>query len=91
MIEALRQYGLEAQIRKNAAGVWVGEKKIASIGIAIRKWVSYHGIAINCVNDLKPFSLISPCGFNSEVMTRVCDLVEYPGRADFEQKIQKIF
>ncbi len=44
-------------------------KKIASIGIAVRRWVTYHGVAINLTNDLAPFSLISPCGFSSEVMT----------------------
>ena len=50
-------------------------KKIASIGIAVRKWVTYHGIALNCVNDLSPFFFISPCGFQPEVMTRLQDWV----------------
>lgn len=75
VIDELISRGLEAHLRKNATGVWIGEKKIASMGIAIRKWVSYHGIAINCVNDLSPFQLISPCGFSSDVMTRLSDCV----------------
>jgi len=75
-IEELVGRGLSAEAKDNATGVWVGTRKIASIGIAIRKWVSYHGVALNCVNDLKPFYLISPCGFNPEVMTRLSDCLE---------------
>jgi lipoyl(octanoyl) transferase len=74
LIATLREWGIEGQAREEATGVWVGERKVASIGIAVRKWVTYHGIALNCVNDLKPFHLISPCGFSPEVMTRVSDL-----------------
>jgi lipoyl(octanoyl) transferase len=73
-IDELAARGLEAEARENATGVWVSGRKIASIGIAVRKWVTYHGIAINIVNDLKPFHLISPCGFAPEVMTRLADL-----------------
>ncbi len=85
LIATLREWGIEGEARQDATGVWVGERaeaglacgrflKVASIGIAVRKWVTYHGIALNCVNDLKPFHLISPCGFSPEVMTRVSDL-----------------
>ncbi len=66
---------LRPSIREGATGVWIGDKKIASLGIAVRKWVTYHGIALNCVNDLSPFHLISPCGFHPEVMTRLKDWV----------------
>jgi lipoate-protein ligase B len=55
--------------------VWVGERKIASIGIAVKKWVTYHGVALNAVNDLRPFHLIAPCGFAPEVMTRLVDVI----------------
>jgi lipoyl(octanoyl) transferase len=72
---------LQGLAREGATGVWVrrpGEseeasRKIASMGIAVRRWVTYHGLAINCVNDLKPFHLISPCGFSPEVMTCLRD------------------
>lgn len=75
-ISELESLGLEnVEARENATGVWVGERKIASIGIAVKKWVTYHGLAINIVNDLKPFHLISPCGFSPEVMTRLSDLL----------------
>lgn len=60
--------GQEPSYKPDATGVWVGERKIASIGIAVRKWVTYHGAALNCVNDLAQFSLISPCGYAPEVM-----------------------
>lgn len=64
---------LTARTRENATGVWVGSdeapRKIASIGVAVRRWVIWHGIAINLTNSLEPFHLISPCGFQPEVMT----------------------
>lgn len=72
-IDELLELGLVASVKEGATGVWVGEKKIASIGVAVRKWVTYHGIALNCMNDLKPFYSISPCGFSPEVMTRLAD------------------
>lgn len=79
ILELEHSDGLKAQARENATGVWVGERKIASIGIAVKKWVTYHGLALNVVNDLKPFHLISPCGFSPEVMTRLADFA--PGLA----------
>ena len=78
-VEWLRSLGLESQSRENATGVWADGKKVASIGIAIRKWVVWHGLAINVVNDLKPFHLISPCGFSPEVMTTLAELMEARG------------
>ena len=74
-LAALSGMGLSSEARESATGVWVGERKVASIGVAVRKWVTYHGIAINAVNDLKPFHLISPCGFAPEVMTSLRELL----------------
>ena len=75
----LATHGLLTESRENATGIWVlprtgeggstSEKKIASIGIAIRKWVTYHGIGVNLANDLAGFRAISPCGFDPDVMT----------------------
>jgi len=80
LIEELHFLGVRAESRPGAAGVWVGKgsasKKVASVGIAVRKWVTYHGIAINCVNDLAPFGLISPCGFSFKVMGCLRDVLE---------------
>lgn len=50
-------------------GVWVRDQKLASIGIAVKKWVSYHGFALNITTDLRYFDAIEPCGFQSSVMT----------------------
>lgn len=50
-------------------GVWTRDKKLASIGIAVRKWVSFHGFALNVSTDLRYFEAIDPCGFNGSVMT----------------------
>lgn len=74
LISVLEDYGLSGEMREQATGVWVGEKKIASIGIAVRKWVTYHGAALNAVNDLAPFQLFSPCGYASEVMTSLAKI-----------------
>lgn len=52
-------------------GVWVGEHKIASIGIAVRKWTTYHGVAINVLDDPQAFRGINPCGFQPGIMTSV--------------------
>lgn len=89
-----KSQGARCEGVENATGVWIrgaGElkasKKVASMGIAVRKWVSYHGLALNCVNDLRPFQLISPCGFAPEVMTKLEDWVELDSRhwrADLE-------
>ena len=50
-------------------GVWVNERKIASLGIGVRRWISMHGFAINICGDLTPFSSITPCGLSGVFMT----------------------
>jgi lipoyl(octanoyl) transferase len=71
LIELLGDYGIKAESRTDATGVWlVGrDKKIASIGVALTSWVTYHGIALNVTNDLSGFARIQPCGFAPSVMT----------------------
>lgn len=69
MIRTLRDFGLEAGRRPGATGVWIGERKIASIGIACRRWVTFHGVALNVTTDLSYFARINPCGFDARVMT----------------------
>ncbi|MEN9723788.1 MAG: hypothetical protein RJB38_1774 [Pseudomonadota bacterium] len=77
----LADLGLESEAREQATGVWADGKKIASIGIAVRKWVVWHGLAINIVNDLQPFHSISPCGFSPEVMTSLSERLAARGKA----------
>jgi lipoate-protein ligase B len=62
LIGALRDWGLEGEALPGRTGVWVGGEKIASIGVAVRRWVSYHGFALNVAPDLRFFDLIHPCG-----------------------------
>jgi lipoate-protein ligase B len=92
--ERFLKLGAQCEGIENATGVWVRGKKIASMGIAVRKWVTYHGLSLNCVNDLRPYQLISPCGFSPDVMTRVQDFVEldpHTWRASFEQSLARRF
>ena len=70
-IDLLASFGIPAEVRSGATGVWIRdqERKIASIGIAVRSWITFHGLALNVYNDLSGFSQIAPCGFPPEVMT----------------------
>lgn len=62
---------IKAHSKKEAPGVWVGDRKIASIGLRFQNKVTTFGVAVNITNDLEVFSYIDPCGFNSSVMTSV--------------------
>ncbi|MEZ4872841.1 MAG: hypothetical protein R2827_11525 [Bdellovibrionales bacterium] len=53
----------------------MGDKKIASLGIGVKRWVTYHGVAINLNNDPQAFKGISPCGFNTDVMTSLEQII----------------
>jgi lipoyl(octanoyl) transferase len=71
MIRALAGFDIEGTREPGKTGVWVGggARKIASIGIACRKWVTFHGLALNVSTDLGYFARIQPCGFAASVMT----------------------
>lgn len=73
VIEALASYGLAATRRDGYTGVWVSERKIASIGVAVRGWITYHGVALNVDCEMSGFGLISPCGLPAEVMTSMAE------------------
>ncbi len=73
-INLLRQLGVQSQIRKGLPGLWVGDKKIASVGVRISKFVTCHGMAINIQNDLDIFDLFVPCGLEEVRMTSVYKL-----------------
>jgi lipoyl(octanoyl) transferase len=64
MIEALAAHGVEAGLREGLTGVWVGERKIGSIGVHVNRGVTTHGLAVNVNNDLQPFEWIVPCGID---------------------------
>ena len=67
----LQHYSIESSFIEGAPGVYVGEKKIASIGLRISKGRSYHGISLNVDMDLTPFSLINPCGYKGLEVTQI--------------------
>ncbi len=73
LIVLLAEHGVVGERDERNTGVWVGGQKVASIGIAIRQWVSWHGLALNVHNDLGGFARIRPCGFDADVMTRLAD------------------
>ncbi len=70
-IEFLEKFGLESRRRKGLPGLWAEDRKIASIGVKIKKWVTFHGMAININNDLTIFDVIIPCGLDDVRMTSV--------------------
>lgn len=71
LIDGLAELGLAASRREGWTGAWVGDRKIASIGIAVRRWVTLHGLALNVATDLSRFALLRPCGLDAAVMTSV--------------------
>ncbi len=73
-IETLRRLGLSAGNRPGHTGVWIEERKIASIGVAVRGWVTYHGLALNVACDMAGFADFDPCGLPSEVMVSLREL-----------------
>ena len=77
IISAVADFGVAAG-RKGPAGVWVGERKLCSIGIAVRGGVTYHGFALNVNPNLNHFGFINPCGLKSEQITSLDRLVAPP-------------
>lgn len=69
IILTLSEFSIAASRKPKQTGVWVGERKIASIGVAISRWITYHGCALNIGNDLTAFRQINPCGLDWTVMT----------------------
>ena len=74
VIATVAQWGIAARGDRKAPGVYVGTRKLASIGLRIRKGRSYHGLALNVAMDLEPFRRINPCGHAGLEMTQVADL-----------------
>jgi lipoyl(octanoyl) transferase len=71
LIALLGDYGIGAQRSDGQTGVWVESKKIASIGVGVRRWISMHGFALNVCGDLAAFGAITPCGIVGVEMTSV--------------------
>src|SRR6266404_4357274 len=69
LIEMLAEYKIAATQRASLTGVWIDDRKIASIGVGVRHWITMHGFALNVCGDLSPFDQIIPCGINNVAMT----------------------
>jgi lipoyl(octanoyl) transferase len=91
ILRALASYGIAAERRDGLTGVWVCGKKLASIGIAVRKWVSFHGFALNVSTDLARFSAISPCGLDASVMGSMASLGVRAEPAEVAARVARSF
>lgn len=87
VIEMLASYGLEAQNRPDAPGVYINGAKIASLGLRFRKMCSYHGLSLNVDMDLEPFNRINPCGYPG---LHVVDMASLLGNVDMEEVSRRL-
>ncbi|HEY3398861.1 MAG TPA: lipoyl(octanoyl) transferase LipB [Armatimonadota bacterium] len=92
LIAALTGLGVAAERREGFPGVWVGGAKLASLGIAVRGWVTWHGFALNLGGDLTPFGLFDPCGITGVRVTSLAQL-GYPehDRAQLLRRVVAVF
>lgn len=88
IIATLAKHDIEAAPRPNAPGVYTADKKIASLGLRIRKGSSFHGLALNIDMDLEPFRRINPCGYQGLEMCQVSDFVANPHFGTILQQLQ---
>ena len=75
LIRTLRTYGLAASRSEGLTGVWVGDRKIAALGVHLSRWVTTHGFALNVTTDLDHFDLIVPCGIRTRGVTSMARLL----------------
>jgi lipoyl(octanoyl) transferase len=74
VIQLAADFGIHAECRRGAPGIYVGDRKLGSIGIRVRRGSSYHGLAVNVNLDLEPFHRINPCGYQGLEMTQLSEL-----------------
>ncbi len=77
-IDLLAEFGIPAERRSGAPGLYVAGRKILAIGIRVRRGCTFHGIALNADMDLEPFSRINPCGYRGLEVTRIADFAPCP-------------
>lgn len=82
VINLLADHGITAQARRDAPGVYIGEAKIAALGLRVKRGYSYHGLSFNIDMDLEPFQRINPCGYQGMPVTQLADQLANP---DFEK------
>lgn len=89
IIKSCIQYGVQASTKEGLTGVWCNDRKMASIGVGVRQWVSMHGFAINVNGDLSPFNEITPCGIQNAEMTNM--ETEIGGSINFKEFSDSVF
>jgi len=77
-IRTLAHFGIEARRKEGWTGVWTERGKVQSLGIAVRRWVTWHGLALNVNTDLAPFRAFKPCGLDGAVMTSMAEILGAP-------------
>lgn len=87
LVTLLDQYDIQAYPKADAPGVYVGQSKIASLGLRIRKGYSFHGLALNVDMDLEPFQRINPCGYAGMNMTHMAEFTPKPDIKVVGQKL----
>lgn len=83
IIRVLTEYGITGERIEGYTGVWVGNEKIAAIGISVRRWITYHGFALNVCPDMSHFGMIRPCGITDKGVTSLERLLGY--RVDIDE------
>lgn len=95
ILRVLAKYKVEGRRIKGLSGVFVDEKKIASIGIGVKKWVSYHGLALNVEEDLQVFNYINPCGLGRKMTSLYLESKQKPSlkevKKDLSDAFRKVF
>lgn len=84
LVSVLKDYKIEAKRIEGLTGVWVDGHKIASIGVGVKRWITYHGFALNVNTDLSYFDLIVPCGIPDVTMTSIADWLEASDEVSLE-------
>ena len=88
LIQTLVHYGLKATRREGKTGIWIETRKICAIGVAVKKWVTYHGFALNLNPDLAHFEGIVPCGITDGTVTSLqAELDSAPGPAQLKERL----
>ncbi|MGI9569312.1 MAG: lipoyl(octanoyl) transferase LipB [Desulfobulbia bacterium] len=87
VIELLQDYDISANARKDAPGVYVDGRKIAALGLRVRKGRSFHGLALNVDMDLEPFARINPCGYEGLEVTQLSELADTQGFDEVEKRL----
>ena len=83
IVKVLADIDVDAKGDPDSTGVWCGPKKIASIGVAVKRWITYHGLAFNLFSDPVAFSGINPCGMDQSTMTSLEDLLGFEIDRDY--------